>query len=546
MTQKNWQSYILLAIPVLVFWWCVFMYSINVPWFDDIEVFPGTVVDWLTLDLSGGLRSIFKPNNEHRMLVGKAASVLCYELTGQLNMQWMIWVLNLNVMGLVVIFWKVFKQQSLSPFYFLPVLLFFLQPQYYLTSHWAITGWQHFSAIFWGFFALYQLSKNTFKNFIFAIICGFIASFSMSNGLFYWAAGLVVLWLQKNFKLSIIWGFTMVLAVVLYFYGFDNSANSHGLDYFKQHSHESFFGFFTFLGGSFDFLTYKPIFSRAIIPTLGGFVIVSFCFWQIFKLLKPYFKKDFTLSQSQVFVLGFLSFLFANASVIALLRPRFGYFVMLVGNYKQYPALLLVGAYFLFVFAFRNKTLLLKGIVVIALVFNVASFLRFVPELADRRRLLLVNAYNQNHNKIGLAAQYGSDFAKYIADNMDLLSQRKAYIYPEILNYAFVNQDFNASFPEKKISITQKNNDVWIENTDFEKGNGKNDGAYLILKSAKRSYLVFCNHPDAGQLYRKNKGFKAQLIPKSFEHDIYQIGVCEIRDNEPKLYLTNQQIQITN
>jgi hypothetical protein len=571
----RWQ-YLVVLLPLIIFWGLLFRYAVNVPWFDDVEEFPGTVVKWMQADFTEGFLELFRPNNEHRMLSGKSAAVLCYQLTGELNMRWLILAANLFLTGIFWIFWKNFQPKNLPILFFLPVGLFLFQPQYYLTSNWVITAWQHESVLFFGFLSLYFLSLNSSKSdaraFLFILLC----TFSMSNGMFFWLAGGAILGLQKRYKFLAIWLVLMIVSVWLYFYGFDNKANNTGLDYFKQNPHESFFGFFTFLGGSFDFFQHKEIVTRSILPTIMGFGLFCFCVNWAWKVIRQvYFanKIPFTNSQEsfsifpnlpanprQSFLFGVFIFLMINASVIALLRPRFGYFVMLVGNYKIYPALFLVLAYLMFVNAryltpIKNRTFYL--LIAISLIFNILSYWKFTPEVADRRQMMLTNAFNQKNNAIGLAAMVNSDFANFTEKTMNFLAENGAYHYPIIFDETKVfgvsgvdrvaGEDTSHGQLLFPIKIQQKSaTKILVENDTFQPENELNDGAYLLLKSSKRNYLVFAKQaPYMGKNpFGIGKGFSVEIPVNFCQPDTYEIKIYIIVNDKHEIFNTNQSVKI--
>ena len=539
-----------IVLPIFFFLLMLFTYAVNVPWFDDIDAFPETVVQWIQDDFWEGIKLLFRPNNEHRMLLGRLFAVLCYQFTGELNMRWLILVMNLQLMGILFLFWKVFQRQGLPILYFLPVGLLLLHPQYHLTSLWAITGWQHESVLFWGFLSVYLLTKNTGKSFVWTILTMFITTFSMSNGMFFWMAGLIVLLLQRRHTLLLLWAILMVFFIGLYFYGFDNQANSTGLEYLKKYPHESFFGFFTFLGGSFDFMPQWEILKRSILPTIMGFAVMVFCTFWVWKIAKNYLQKHPVNVQDRdkFFVLGCFIFVILNAGIIALLRPRFGYFVMLVGNYKIYPALLLTLSYLMLLLSFRNKNKqLLNACLIFALIFNGFSYWKFLPEVAERHKKMLVNIYNQQHNGIGLAAEVNSPFALKTVQTLNFLTSRKAYFYPQWTDNQAISTTFNAGLPISEIQIHQQSKqDILIESSNFEVGSGKMDGIYLVLKSITRTYLLFADpKPFLGKNpFVKMKGFSVKIPVKLYQPDRYEIGIYEIKEGRIKVYRTNQEIDI--
>ncbi len=550
-SKSNW-LYLIILSPIVLFWLILWQYAVNVPWFDDIDAFPETVVIWIKhnnwLDR---LTLLLRPNNEHRMFLGRLAAVLCYEFTGKLNIRSLILVTNIQLMGIVFLFWKTFTRQKLALIYFLPVLFFLLQPQYHLTSNWAITGWQHISVLFWGFLTVYLLCKNNYTAFGVAIITMFITTFSMSNGLLFWFVGSVLLALQQRFKLLFIWAAFMIIAIGLYFYGFDNSANGAGLAYLKAHPEESFFGFFTFLGGAFDFTPDVEIVKRAIVPTLMGFTTVGILAFLIFKIFFKNSIQKWTKLEARdtLFIIGCLLFVLFNAGIIALLRPRFGYFVMLVGNYKIYPALFLSLLYLL-VSSYGKTTTkfkLLNSILLFSILFSVVSYAKYVPEVSTRKKNLLVCGFNQKYNHIGLAAEVNSLFAQKTEETLTFLTSRNAYEFPVWLNESLIVRPFDSTNQIMPLVIDKATpTTVNIINNSFTGSQEGLNGAYVLLKSNLRTYLLpTLKNPYSGRNpFKSSVGFRTTIPAKLIQMGDYTIGIYIKNQGQEQVFQTKQTVHI--
>lgn len=548
-----------IILPIFFFILMLFTYAVNVPWMDDTDAFPDFLGRFLEAkDFNERIWLLFKPNNEHRIIYAKLMNLLHYALTGTLNMRTLTLISNITLFGMLWIFWRVIKEQKLPAYYFLPVPLLLLHPQYYLTSIWTITGFQYQPVIFFGLLGVYLLSKNTFWTFLGAAFAVFFDSFTMSNGLFYWIVGIVILALQGRYKLLGIWLIFTVATFKLYFYKFDTQANDQGFDYFFHHPHESFFGFFTHLGGSLDFQTLSPILERSIIPTVAGFSLISISVWWIFLKGMALFEdfscvkygiklqNKFNIEPSNYIILGCFLFLVINAVVIAILRPRFGYFVMLVGNYKIYPATMLVIAYLMLLTGWLKFNITQKyfnWILIGSVVFYVASYLKFLPEVHERRKDLLVRIFNQEHNQIGLGPIVGSDFDRYVQVALARLVPKRIFQYPQTV-FKDSEKELLTKLPDNqliKISILKKNNEIVIVNQDLVTGMGINDGIYLLLKSAKKSYLIY---------QRRNifdffeKGIAIQIPPQYLVPDTYQIALFWINGDTKKVFNANQFIEV--
>ena len=286
--MKKTLTQIGIILPIFFFLLMLFTYAVNVPWMDDTDAFPDFLGRFLEAkNFDERVWLLFKPNNEHRIVYAKLMNLLHYGITGTLNMRTLTIISNITLFGMLWIFWRVIKEQKLSTLYFLPVPFLLLHPQYYLTSLWTITGFQYQPVVFFGLLGVYLLSKNTLWTFFGAVLAVFFDSFTMSNGLFYWLVGFVILALQGRYKMLGIWVIFTLATFKLYFYKFDTQANDQGFQYFFQHPQESFFGFFTHLGGSLDFQTLSPILIRSISPTIAGFILIGISAWWIFKGVFP-------------------------------------------------------------------------------------------------------------------------------------------------------------------------------------------------------------------------------------------------------------------
>ena len=557
--MKKTLTQIGIILPIFFFILMLLTYTVNVPWMDDTDAFPDFLGRFLEAkDFNERIWLLFKPNNEHRIVYAKLMNLLHYALAGTLNMRTLTLISNITLFGMLWIFWRVIKEQKLPAYYFLPVPLLLLQPQYYLTSIWTITGFQYQPVIFFGLLGVFLLSKNTLWTFLGAAFAVFFDSFTMSNGLFYWIVGMVILALQARYKMLGIWVIFTVATFKLYFYKFDTQANDQGFNYFFHHPHESFFGFFTHLGGSFDFQTLSPILERSIVPTIAGFILIGISIWWIFKGTFPLRNKfsildfwaklqaRFNEKPSNYVILGCFLFLVINAVVIAILRPRFGYFVMIVGNYKIYPATMLVVAYLMLLTGWLKFSTTLKPfkwILIGSIVFYVASYLKFLPEVHERRKDLLVRIFNQEYNQIGLGPIVGSDFDRYVQAALNRLVPKGIFQYPQTV-FKESEKELLAKLPDNqpiKIAILKKNNEIVIVNQDLTVGIGVDDGIYLLLKSAQKSYLIYQrrNIPDFFK-----KGIAIQIPPQYLVPDTYQIGLFWVNGNTKTIFNAHQSVEI--
>jgi len=92
-----------------------------------------------------------------------------------------------------------------------------------------------------------------------------------------------------------------------------------------------------------------------------------------------------------------------------------------------------------------------------------------------------------------------------------------------------------------KVNILKKNNQIVIVNQDLSMGMGINDGTYLLLKSAKKSYLIYQKR-NIQDFFKK--GIAIQIPPQYLVPDTYQIGLFWISGDTKKLFNANQSVKI--
>lgn len=527
---------LLATLPIGLFVVTLAQFSVNVPWFDDFDPFPDFLRKWVnSTDLLTQLQLIFQPNNEHRMIFGKLGALVYYWLFGELNFTFLHWLGFGFTLGTLAIFIGVFRQQKIEWEYLIPLLFFLFQLQYHMTSLWAITALQHLPVIFFVSLTSYLLSKQRFG---WAVLAGFCANFAMSNGIFVWPAGMIILFAQGRYKLLTTWVVAGITAVFLYFKGMQTLNNESSFSYFLQHPHQTFFGFFTFIGGLFDFFPDRSTLERSVLPTIGGMVMVGALVVALVKVWKLFREHTLVRQEALLFLLGVSTYLLANASVIALLRPRFGYFVMIVSNYKIYPALFLMVIYGFYLVLYRQRTP--KNHVKIALAVGVGiwglSLLHYWPTINERRKTLLTDAFNQEHNGFGLGFIPNTPAAKYIDSLMKFNVQRGIYHYPTSLEPVVQSLQKPTGFPIQP-QLEYQAEGLLIREETYSFTPEINGALYIYLQSNHRHYLFKLEptlYTGRNWLKRYASGTSLVIPYAAVEPGSYHMQFVLVRKNKPQ------------
>ncbi|MEO6685749.1 MAG: hypothetical protein ABIN24_07285, partial [Dyadobacter sp.] len=349
-----------------------------------------------------------------------------------------------------------------------------------------------------------------------------------------------------------IWCFTGAAAIGFYFFGLTTQGNESSIAYFKQYPHLSFLGFFAFLGGLFDFFPEKAIVTRSVLPVMMGLAVMVWVGIWLLTLVLSWFKKTFNNSQKlpefvnsfsvhekgrksfQEFLLGILVFLLMNALVIGLLRPRFGFFVMIVSNYKMYPALFLIIAYLSFISSTVKINLQERGFqlaLVLSLLIWCFSIYSYLPVIQERKKYLSVNGYNQEFNGYGLGHVPFSGAAKYVDILMKEMVAMDIYKYPTGPDHLAAEiKKVQTSVPAN-FDISAKMLDGKILIQDSTAKLSSNTGQYAFVKNKEQLYL-FKLEPNkyAGKnIFRQYfNGSNVEVPMSSLLPGSYELGIVKV------------------
>lgn len=534
-----------MTIPVFLWVFVLLYYSVNVPWFDDYDPFPDFLNKWISGNsFAEKIRLVFQPNNEHRMVIGKLITLAYYQLTGHLNFTFLHIAGACFTVGTFTLFWAAFRKIRLKWWFFLPVPFLLFQLQYHLVFLWAICSLQHQPVVFFVCLSMFLLAKRKFSWAVLAAIC---ATYAMSNGIFVWVAGAAVLVLRNAYRQLAFWCAAGALAIGFYFYGLSAQGNESSIDFFMKNPHLSVLGFFAFLGGLFDLFPEKDIVVRSALPVLAGFIVMIWIVIWLLRQLNPFIKKAFNRTEMlnfdteenttelNHFLLGILVFLLVNALIIGLLRPRFGFFVMIVSNYKLYPALFLIVAYLSFITSQTRRNTQKRGFQ-LALVISIfiwgISIYTYLPGIAERRKFLMINGYNQKHNAFGLGHIPFSQSAIYVDQLMKKLSASGVYKYPkDSENLAKQVSAQSGNVASKNISVFVRDKILFIDEPDYKIALFRNDAQFVFMKNEKHLYFFKSSpHLYAGRnLFRQyDAGSKTEIPFSSVAQGTYDLGVMRL------------------
>lgn len=263
------------------------------------------------------------------------------------------------------------------------------------------------------------------------------------------------------------------------------------------------------------------------------------------KFSVPLFVERFSSKNNEVnllneFLLGILTFLLVNALIIGLLRPRFGFFVMIVSNYKIYPALFLSIAYLSFISSTVGQQVQKKGFQVV-LVISVTvwglSIYGYLPTITDRRKYLIVSAYNQEHNGYGLGHIPFSVGAKYVDKLMGEMVNKGIYTYPEESNNlaAEISKINDQSKSELRVIGTITEGKILVSDPDSKVDFDPQKAMFAFVRNKSKLYIFkLIQHKYSGRNFFRqyDKGVDVEIPLTSLEAGTYELGFLKIDENQ--------------
>lgn len=350
---------ILTFLPVYLFYLMIFVFSINIPYWDDYDSILNFTNNFIGSDIQNKLNLIFSQHNEHRIAFSRLVTIASYYLIGKINFRFLTILGSLSLIGVAIIFLKSFASTKKGFLYFIPVLLLLFQQQYWGDIYFATTALSNLWGLFFAFASLYLLKQESKGYFLLSILLGIIAVFTNGSGMLIFLAGLTIFIFKKRYREMLIWLFVGIGCIFFYFYGYVKPVNQPSLnEAIFMYPFLTIVYFFKFLG-----LCFSGIGKGGFLPFLGG---VFFVLYYVYLIKKKFYKKS-------PVIFSFLTFLLATGIINAICRSAFGAFP---SRYKIISVLILILSYMSLTELLTEKQMrsILPIFFIFAVMFNLFSY----------------------------------------------------------------------------------------------------------------------------------------------------------------------------
>lgn len=311
-TSKSLLYLALICVPILIYFITIVRASINFPIMDDYDAILKFLITYIdATNFYDKITAVFSQQNEHRIVYTKLVVLGYHKIFGAINFIPLIVIGNLSLVGILLVFYKSLKIESLDKrlIILLPVVLFLFNYRYAELSCWAMTSIQNIGVLFFAFLSLYFLLKDNKPSIAWAIVFATIATYTSGNGILTFITGIIVLILKKESRRSIfLFGCAFVLNLATYFIGLK-----------KVEGHPPFLA--SFIANPEDFFLYPLNFLGSVF--YGHITVIGFVFGAlvlavfIFIYIKKIYKNNYVL-------FAFLLFMLSTVGVITISRFGFG------------------------------------------------------------------------------------------------------------------------------------------------------------------------------------------------------------------------------
>ncbi|MCE7066437.1 hypothetical protein [Dyadobacter sp. CY326] len=394
----------LILIPVVYFYLILESYTLNIPFTDDFNLLE-TIHNFHIADgFTAKIEVLFEQVNQHRFGFERTVMLIMYFFTGTVNIKTQILLGNLFMLGICYLLFLSFKKEQISWYYFIPVPYVLFNLVYFENAIWGIAAIQNTPLIFFAFLTAYGMGRNDQKGNVLGIVAALLTTFTSGSGILVWIIGVLILALQKRFKLLFLW--LAIAAVVLIFYFlYDYQVIPSHTGSVWPHPIFNLIFVFAFWGNVLYMDTLHPLYP-AFYPDLvacvllGAAISVVFCVWvlKLFVKRKPVWS-DWFLWGAMMFALG-------TGAMFVISRPISTY-IMYGGNifsrrYMIFGVALLATVYVCVIILAKNFKHVRRILAILALFsFLALHFVSYYLSLASIRKfhedLVIDSFYWENH-----------------------------------------------------------------------------------------------------------------------------------------------------
>ena len=560
-------GWVLLALPLLVFWWTWQHYAVNIPKWDDHALRAFLYYAGQEPTFWGKLQWLFKQHNEHRIVYDRLITALDYGLFGKLNYRHLMVVGNLSLVGLLAVFMGVLRRKDglvwhrLPVLYAVPVALLLVNLSQWENMFWGMASLQNFSVVLWVLAAFYLLTYTNRRGL--ALLMAVLATLTSGNGLLVWPLGFLLLLLDptvrsvtpkpKKLRPLLGWSVAALVVIGLYFWGFEKPGGTHAI---RPGMFALLKGWLAVTGAAAEAIPIGNPLTNSIL--LGGLLmLITFGITavtvfvhqrSIGRAVQALFRTDrrsnpIPIPPMTLFFWASAAFLLGTAAVVAYARTGFGADLLITSRYKLYSLTLLALLYVYAVTMLPGQLARWAGLAggLGSLLLAWFSYTAFIDETVWWRHYQMTGQFNGLYTTNQPVSQIDAVTARY--------TDVAPAIYDKLLPIIY-----GPAQPDPATTVTHTDAGFTVSNATLLPADGRDAGAYLVARSATRTYLfpTWQNRAMSlaswflpGRAFAP--GFRADIATTELaDAGLYQILVLVVPDAPANPYLLDTRQTITS
>ncbi len=526
---------ILSLIPIIVFFFYVQSYAVNVPFMDDMELVE--TINGLENNDAQLLSVLVRQQNDHRTAFSRLGILLTYWIKGTLDFRLTVVLGYLNLLLLGGAFFLVYRSSNKGYSWFLPVTMLLFSPIVYQDHLWSMTAYQYTLAIAFSILALFFLQKKKIRCWYWAFPLSIAATLTNLDGIS--LLPIVLFWLaaQKRWKHFFIYLIFTSIYLFIYFSNFKFSSASKlafspdGLYMMAQS--------FVALTGSIAKVisdTYGVVFSVAV----GSIILITYL---ILKLISSASSTRFIKAEKNWlhFSLAEICFLkmLASIAMISVGRSADGVAGMMSIRFQIYSVSMLIVFYLSVIEKVQGKPLgVFRSLfLLLALALSITRYVKYAAAVKYYSSGLKADTYNYTekgvflHQYFNLPDPEPKFYRNYIFPVF--FSDETIKVWRKGSDKSSGRIDLKVTGIENKGQYSHYLNSLLGFAVEADKFEPHSKGMFLCIfqkGSAQKPYIVAMMEQE-GSLFQRLKGNKPPNrlhgdIPDKLPAGTYQANLC--------------------
>lgn len=478
-----------LALPVFIFFILHIYWVVNIPVQDDFDGLLNPVLLWneQAKTWQNIVEILTTQDDERRVIMNRIMAITITEIFGYLDFRWMKWVglsLNFILVGLLA---NLVEKKRWSYWTLLPTLLVLFSQANYNALNWAMIPIQQIGVFIWGIVAIWALVRGKI---VWALIAGCLSVASDVSGILILPAGIVTLILRRDWRNLFLWMMCIGCVVILYMYDLKVP------DYrpsFSQNIREwpSILGIIWVSPSLIiDVFLDSSMTRRIMLSSLFSLPIWVF----VVKVSRVYvlsYIKGKSIDNDEIWIIGSIFFLLSTVLVFALGRSSEGVQSIFDSRYRHIFHILWIFTWYLFLMRGYSIKWVQWSIVITSLWHIWVIYITWGYH--DYQRQVYQTDMYSWHEQRGMPS---TGIYYTLRDEVDSIIEKadSMGIY-KVDNFPFAplaNAKISGRVKARWINATLQSQGIEI--STIERGIGKNQGNYLVLKSQNTSYILPIRH----------------------------------------------------